>query len=179
MGLLQPSEPAQRLTLAHPDEPATKPRRTTRTAKAAAHWPPPVVAEESIRRILAALSDAREAAGWPAGRVRAGAPLDRKRHGYLAMRLHQLTTEGEANPEALLVAVFKAKVHEHKARRGEDDFSVRARAGQYANAVSLCRDSWWDSNLDAGRAWLASGGRPTAPTTDKRGSYVPKSEVAW
>ncbi len=107
-------------------------------------------------------------------RVRADTELNRKRHGYLALRLLELASE--PNPEALITAMFRAKVQEHKARRGEDDFSVRARAGQYCNAVSLCRDAWWDSNLAAGRAWLASGGRPTTNGAARGRTFVPHAE---
>ena len=140
--------------LTYPEEP--KARRTRRAPKAAAHWPPPVAAEESIRRILAALSDAREAAGWPAGRVRTSTPLRREQHGRLALRLHQLHEDGEVEPERLLIAVMQAKVHEHRRKDGEHG------TGTYCNAESLCRDAWWSANLAAGRAWLASGSKSTA-----------------
>lgn len=107
-----------------------------------------------MRRVLAALADAREAAGWPAGRVRTTTALRREQHGRLALRIHQLHEDGEMGVEALLVAVMQAKVSEHRRKDGDH------KTGTYCNAESLCRDAWWSANLAAGRAWLASGGKP-------------------
>ena len=69
--------------------------------------------------------------------------------------------------------MLRAKVEQQRRRDGDHG------AGLYAHAKSICSGEWWDSNLAAGRAWLASGGRPTTATTDKRGAFVPKSEVVW
>lgn len=121
-----------------------------------------------MRRILAALSDAREAAGWPAARVKASTVLRREVAGRLALRLHQLLEDGEHDPEALLVAVMRAKVYEHRRKDGEHG------AGQYCNAESLCRDAWWAANLAAGRAWLASGGK-SAPERRRNPGVTPSS----
>lgn len=138
--------------------------------KAPSHWPPTPEREATIRRVLHALADAREAAGWPASRLHPTTPLARERHGHVALRLHELEAAGE-DAERLLVAVFCAKVHEHRHRDGEHG------RGTYATAVSPLRDTWWDASLAAGRAWLAAGGRPAATTTSRRGgAYVSRGE---
>lgn len=150
------------MTLAHP-EPAEPPKaRRARGRRGVEHWPPSPENEATIRRILTALADAREAAGWDAGRLRASTPLDRKRHGALALRLWELQRDGEAAPEQLLVAVMLAKVEQQ--RRRTDDHG----AGIYAHPKSICAGEWWDTSLSLGRAWLASGGRP-APARQQRG----------
>jgi hypothetical protein len=124
-----------------------------------------------MRRCLSKLADAREAAGWPGERVRPTTELRREQYGRLALRLHQLTEDGESDPEGVLVAVFEAKVHQH--RHGKPEHA----SGIYCNAESLCRDSWWSANLAAGRAWLASGGRPAPAVSKGRGgAFVPRGE---
>lgn len=122
-----------------------------------------------MRRAHDALSDAREAAGWPPCRWLPSTPAARRRHGALALRLHELAAEGEPDPVGILVAVFRAKVEQHRRRDGDHG------AGVYATAKSVCSGDWWDGNLAAGRAWLASGGKPA--TSPKRGgAYVPRGE---
>jgi hypothetical protein len=159
--------PVTPLALA-PTEPAEPKTRRARKPGAAkdepGHWPkggPSPEAEAAIRRILAKLSDAREAAGWHGGRLRVTSPLDKGRHGLLALRLYELRRDGEDDPEALMVAVLLAKVAEHRKRDGEHG------AGVYANAVSPLRPKWWETSLTAGRAWLASGGRPAASRRER------------
>lgn len=126
--------------------------------------------ELAIRRCMTALADIRLEAGWLAERLRPTSPLDRKRHGALALRLFELARDGEPDPEAVIVAVFKAKVHQQRKKDGEHG------AGNYATAKSICSGEWWDANLLAGRAWLASGGRPTAPVMKRGGAFTPRGE---
>lgn len=135
------------LTLTSPEHKPAK--RSRKPRGAAGHWPPTPEAERVLRRILDALSDAREAAGWPAARVRPFSPLRRDAHGGLALRLVELIEDGEPDPEALLVAAMRAKVSE---QRGKDGAHGN---GTYATALSICRGAWWETNLAAGRAWLA------------------------
>jgi hypothetical protein len=159
------------LTLA-PVEPKRRAGKRGKAGSKPAHWPPTAEADAAMRRILGALADARAEAGWEPMRMRPGSPWARKRHGHLALRLWELTAEhGAERAEQMLVAVYRSKVA-RDAREGGD-----AAAGTWANATTPLRDASWEPSLAAGLAWLA-GGRPAA-TTDRRGSFVPKSEVTW
>lgn len=151
-------DPDEALTLAHPEPAAPK---KARRARGREHWPPDAAAEQAIRRVLTALADAREAAGWEPNRLKPTTALDRKRHGAVALRLFELRRDGEADPEALLVATFRAKIEQQRRRDGDHG------AGLYAHAKSICSGDWWDANLSAGRAWLASGGRPAVGRRDR------------
>ena len=159
------------LILAHPNEPAEPPKarraRRPRASGKPAHWPPSPLLEVQMRAAHDGLSDAREAAGWPACRWLPTTPVDRRRHGALALRLHELAAEGEADPVSVLVAVFRAKVEQQ--RRKDGDHAT----GAYATAKSICSGEWWDGNLAAGRAWLA-GHRPT-PRRGAAGGIVGSS----
>lgn len=185
MGVLRDDAGAAALTLAHPEpaEPTTKARRARkpRASSKPAHWPPSPEAEAVLRRILEALAVAREAAGWPRG-WGPKSQLRRDAHNGLALRLSQLIEDGEpeAEAEALLIATMQAKCFEQKRRRGRGPQDVAARSGQYATALSICRDVWWASNLAAGRAWAAGGppvvtssGRERARVEHDEGTLVP------
>ena len=109
-----------------------------------------------MRRILVALADARAEAGWEPMRLRPGTAWARKRHGHLALRLHELTEEhGAERAEQLLCAVYRSKVA-RDAREGGD-----AATGIYANTTTPLRDASWELSLAAALAWLA-GARPAA-----------------
>lgn len=132
------------------------------------HWPPTVEADAAMRRILDALADARAEAGWEPMRLRPGTPWARKRHGHLAMRLHDLAEEhGAERAEQLLVAVYRSKVA-RDAREGGD-----AAAGTWANATTPLRDASWEPSLAAALAWLA-GARPAAKK--RGGAFTPRGE---
>lgn len=85
-------------------------------------------------------------------------------------------THGEpmalADAEALLVATVRAKVAEHR-RRDDDE---RFYHGGLATIETLTRRCNFSSWLAAGRAWLASGGRPATKTTKRGGAFVPRGE---
>ena len=152
------------------DGPVVEPSPRKVGARRVKHWPPTPEAEQAIRRILTALADAREAAGWEPNRLKPATDLCRKRHGAVALRLFELQRDGEADPEGLIVAVLRAKVEQQRRRDGDHG------AGLYAHAKSICSGEWWDSNLAAGRAWLASGGRPAANGTVRGRTFVRHAE---
>jgi hypothetical protein len=144
------------LTLA-PTEPAKRVRKPRRARE---EWTPPPAAVEPCKRILAALADAREAAGWPRG-WGPKSKLRRDLHAGLVERYQELLDDGE-DAEALLCALMRAKVPEQAGRKGDTPDDAKARAGGYANAVTLCRPKWWAGNLATARAWLHRH-RKTAP----------------
>ena len=80
-----------------------------------------------------------------------------------------------ADAQALLVATVRAKVAEHR-RRDDDE---RFQQGHHATIGTLVVKANFPKWLAAGRAWLASGGRPVVTNTDKRGAVAPKAEVVW
>ena len=75
-----------------------------------------------------------------------------------------------ADAETLLVATVRAKVHEHRQR--DDDFS----GGKHATIGALVVKSNFAKWIAAGRAWLASGGRPAAAPSKRGGAFTPRGE---
>jgi hypothetical protein len=171
------SDQAPVLTLA-PTEPAPPPkaRRARRREKADG------ITRERLAVLVAvylALGTARLQAGMPAPHA---VPYQlRKAHedgtapeltadakGLLRC-LEQLAAGAHGEPmplpdaEALLVATVRAKVHEH-ARR-DDDFAQGVHATIGALVVKANFAKW----ITAGRAWLASGGRPAPTRQQPRG----------
>lgn len=180
------------LTLA-PTEPAEPPKKGRRAPGTRTPAKAPALTPERLAVLVAvyqALGTARLQANMPA--PHAVPYLLRKAHEdgkppeltddqkNLLRCLVQLEQGAHGEPmtladaETLLVATVRAKVAEH-ARSNSDD--ERFRTGTLATIETLTRKSNFGSWLNAGRAWLASGGRPTQATSSKRGgAFTPRGE---
>lgn len=99
---------------------------------------------EAVSRVLEALHSAKKRAGMSVG-PKPGKP-DTAQGRAILRKLRELD---EPDPVPLLCAVMHAKV-ERDARSDDPE----RRAGRWCNGVTITRDSWWESNLDAGRRYL-------------------------
>jgi hypothetical protein len=80
--------------------------------------------------------------------------------GFLG-RYRELVEDGE-DARGLMIAMVRAKVAEHAARKGVEPMAVKARAGAYCNSVSLTRDTHWAQNIAAARVSLRKATGATA-----------------
>lgn len=162
-GTTPPIPPSGAEAVVSPTSPKPRKRR-------ARGFDPDLVERQQLEQVLAVLHEARSATGMPVpSKPYAVGPTHA---APFLRRLRELVADGEDDPVALLAAVVRAKVAEHA--QSEDE---RKASGQYATGETICRPSWWPSNLEAGRAWL-DGKRPRPrQQRSKSGAYIPRGTV--
>lgn len=122
--------------------------------------------------VLRALWEARKAAGMAVGpkprAVTRSACGPHKGCLGLLGRYRELVTDGEPEPAVLLGAVVRAKV----AEQAERIDSPKHAEGHYATGMTICREQYWEGNLNAGRTMLENVDRDIKPANSLP-VYVP------
>ncbi len=132
-------EDALQTAQAQPTKPKRAPRGWTITAQERAQ----------LGQVMTALWEARKAAGMAVGKV--PAKVIKSHCGPQNGSPGFIGRLGELDDAMLLCAIVRARV----AEQGKSDLA-KIREGRFANGTTICRDKYWSSNLDGGRAWLAS-----------------------